>query len=317
MGQHVCSSSCSGQYVKGYDDLPDRITEHATMRSDSVTTFKSHKVVTTMSSQHDCHRSKHRSKKVKHKKKRHKKRRKVTDSESNAAIALTENLLPISMNDFAADIDDEMNKTYVLYREGFCHGSDGDSMMPINTITTQTMEPMDIAGPSDILTSKFQLNHIISRTPPRYQIMKWKLFYSLLNDGCSMQTFYGNTQDFEQSLLILKDNDNNIFGAFLDSKWKAEYHHYTGSANCFVYRFSFEHDEYSIFEYHSSGDKPYYVQSDYDGITIGAGECPAIYIANNLLMGRTAKSDTFDSEPLSTNTIFEIQNIEIWCPVFD
>ena len=84
-----------------------------------------------------------------------------------------------------------------------------------------------------------------------------------------------------------------------------------------MYKFSFDSHEYSIWEYHSTGQKPYFVQSDYDGITIGAGECPAIYIQNNLLLGRTTKSDTFQSDPLSTNTVFQIQNIEIWCPTWE
>lgn len=221
----------------------------------------------------------------------------------------------IAMDNFNNDTN--MNKTFVLYREGFCEGEDGTSMIPVNTITRGSMLEMDIDGISDILPKKFQLNHIISRCPQKYHFMKWKCLYSLLQDGCSMQTFYGNTQNMQQSIMIIRDHTDNIFGAFLDSKWRAEYHHYTGSRECFVYKFAFETNEYSIFEYHSTGDKPYFVQSDYDGITIGAGECPAIYIQNNLLMGRTTKSQTFQSDPLSSNSIFQIKNIEIWCPFFE
>lgn len=103
----------------------------------------------------------------------------------------------------------------------------------------------------------------------------------------------------------------------MDSKWKTEYHHYSGSNECFVYKFHFETSEYSIFEYHSCGDKPYFYHGDYDGITIGAGECPAIYIKNDLLLGRTTKCDTFKNDPLSSNSIFNIKDIEIWCPFFE
>ena len=79
------------------------------------------------------------------------------------------------------DNDTNMNKTFVLYREGFCEGEDGTSMIPVNTITRGSMLEMDIDGISDILPKKFQLNHIISRCPQKYHFMKWKCLYSLLH----------------------------------------------------------------------------------------------------------------------------------------
>lgn len=338
MGQNLCS--CSVQYIKGYDNLPDRITEHSAMRKNSMVTFKSHKIVTTISlsttsgsSRHHRHSHHHGIKHIKHKgskqrkQNKHHKRRHHIDtlsitinetesSQSNDDLHL---LPPIALENMNENCDESLiNQTMmVMYREGFCEGDDGESLIPMNTITRRSLTEMDIDGISNILSNKLQLNHIISRCPERYQYMKWKCSYSLLNHGCSMQTFYSNTEDTQQSVMIIKDQSNNIFGAFLDSKWKAEYHHYAGSNECFVYKFHFESNEYSIFEYHHTGEKPYFVQSDYDGITIGAGECPAIYIQNDLLLGRTTKSDTFTSEPLSSNPIFQIKDIEIWSPHFE
>mmetsp|Transcript_22847 Transcript_22847/g.20075 ORF Transcript_22847/g.20075 Transcript_22847/m.20075 type:complete len:347 (+) Transcript_22847:68-1108(+) len=346
MGQNFCS--CSVQYIKGYDDLPDRITEHSAMRKNSMVSFKSHKIVTTISlapipdsskpQHHHSHHHHHRHSGhhgIKHIKYKHSKQRKQNkhhkrhDDMKTLSITINEtessqsddglNLLPpIALENMNGNCDESLiNETMmVMYREGFCEGDDGESLIPMNTITRRSLTEMDIDGISNILSNKLQLNHIISRCPERYHFMKWKCLYSLLNHGCSMQTFYRNTEDMQQSVLIIKDQSNNIFGAFLDSKWKAEYHHYTGSNECFVYKFHFEANEYSVFEYHHTGDKPYFVQSDYDGITIGAGECPAIYIQNDLLLGRTTKSDTFTNEALSSS-IFKIKDIEIWCPHFE
>jgi len=310
------------------------------MRKDSLVSFKSHKIVTTitLSPMHhthappQSHRSKRRKsrKRSEHKdkaerastkrrrKKQHAKGRKLLNITIHGTPSTNQSVTfsPIPMHSIHFSAEISMNKTYVLYREGFYEGDD-EALIPINTITTGSMIEMDIEGRSNILFNQFQLNHIISRTPQKYHFMKWKCLYSLLNDGCSMQTFYGNTENHEQCMLVIQDQSNNIFGAFLDSKFRAQYHHYTGSQDCFVYKFVFESNEYSVFEYHPTGAKPYFLQSDFDGITVGAGECPAIYIERNLLMGRTTKSDTFQSELLSTNSIFEIRNIEVWCPFFE
>ena len=102
----------------------------------------------------------------------------------------------------------------------------------------------------------------------------------------------------------------------MDSKWKAEYHHYAGSNKCFVYKFHFETNEYSIFEYHHSGDKPYFVQSDYNGITIGL-ENVQQFIFKMIYCWEGPQCDTFKNDPLSSNPIFQIKNLEIWCPFFE
>eukprot|EP00485_Elphidium_margaritaceum_P009208 CAMPEP_0202691512 /NCGR_PEP_ID=MMETSP1385-20130828/6211_1 /ASSEMBLY_ACC=CAM_ASM_000861 /TAXON_ID=933848 /ORGANISM="Elphidium margaritaceum" /LENGTH=246 /DNA_ID=CAMNT_0049346933 /DNA_START=132 /DNA_END=868 /DNA_ORIENTATION=+ len=199
-------------------------------------------------------------------------------------------------------------KKLVLYREGF-YESDEGQWTPINTICTRSLTPIDIEGGSDILTSASQLSHILSRAPQRYQCMKWKCFYSLLKDGCSMQTFYDRTMEQDINVLIVQDAQNNIFGAYVDAKLKAKHpQRYDGSNECFVYKFTFDiqNRTYSIFEYHAPAcpakAKPYFVQSDDEGITIGAGECPAIYIQNNLLEGSSTESQTFNSEPLCAPT---------------
>ena len=131
-------------------------------------------------------------------------------SHSNECLNL---LAPIALEEINADCDDDTNidKTYVLYREGFCADEDGASLIPMNTITRRSLIEMDIDGVSNILSNKLQLNHIISRCPERYHYMKWKCLYSLLNHGCSMQTFYHNTQDLEQSMLIIHDQSDNVW----------------------------------------------------------------------------------------------------------
>lgn len=205
MGQDFCS--CSAQYLKGYDDLPDRITEHSAMRKSSMITFKSQKIITTISLSPIIHNNSKHHKHHKH----HRHHTTINETESIQSNEGLELLPPISMDIINKNCDDFNinNKRYVLYREGFCCGDNGD-LQSINTITTRSLIEMDIDGISNILSNKLQLNHIISRSPEKYHFMKWKCLYSLLNDGCSINTFYHNIQDMEQSMLIIKDKSNNV-----------------------------------------------------------------------------------------------------------
>lgn len=119
-----------------------------------------------------------------------------------------------------------------------------------------------------------------------------------------------------------------IFGAFLDCELKFNdlEHSYHGSMESFVFRFEFGRKKYSIFEYHHTGSEPYILQCDHNGITVGKGESPALFIDHNLIRGSTMECMTFRNDllsPRATNSkelkqhVFRIKDMEIWCPTLD
>lgn len=134
-------------------------------------------------------------------------------------------------------------KTYTLYREGvvtrksnqnqLSQGGnesneleDVPSTRSVHSITSVMMLEMDIEGESAILTERLKLNHILSRVPPRYLWMRWKAVYSLLADGCSMQTLFDKVSNVEQSVMIIQDQwDNVLLLKSLHSVYSPLYHH--------------------------------------------------------------------------------------------
>merc|ERR1719410_1086007 len=133
-------------------------------------------------------------------------------------------------------------------------------------------------------TSGFELRQIVCLCPSRTHIWKWKLFYSTAIHGISMNTLYGNCENVDESILIIKDSTNNIFGAFIDVQWTVSTD-YRGSIDCFVFKFvdKEENDDdkeektdkkdnnskHKLIIYRPSGQKAYFMRNDMQSITIG------------------------------------------------
>ena len=183
-------------------------------------------------------------------------------------------------------------------------------------------------------TSGFELRQIVSSCPSRTHIWRWKLFYSTAIHGISMNTLYKNCEDVEESILIIKDSTNCVFGAFIDVQWSV-CTEYRGSIDCFVFQFvdkqnvkkkdeenkeeeskhnDSKHAKHKFIVYRSSGNKSYVIRNDMESITIGAGECPSIYFDADLNFGRSTNCSTFSSPQLTLNTQFQITTLEIWGP---
>ena len=43
---------------------------------------------------------------------------------------------------------------------------------------------------------------------------EWRLLFSIAKDGHSMQTFYSNTKNRDNTVIIIKDDNDKVFGAF-------------------------------------------------------------------------------------------------------
>ena len=198
---------------------------------------------------------------------------------------------------------------------------------------TYSLVPPDVEfnEKSDIVENS-KLREVVLKCPSRTHMWRWKLYYSCSRHGISMNTFYANCQDIEESLLMIKDQNGNIFGAYLDVDWSIS-SDYRGSIDCFVFEIKSiiapaknekkpekqekgikKKREQKLIVYKSSGKKPYVLKNDFDSITVGAGECPALYIDSDLNLGRSAVCQTFDSPCLSDQTSFRIQELEIWGP---
>ena len=82
-----------------------------------------------------------------------------------------------------------------------------------------------------------------------------------------MQTFYNQTRKRDNTVILIKDSSEKVFGAFCCEQWGISYHFY-GIGESFV--FEFEEDDIRVFEYTGQNTKIQY--SDETSLMIGGGK---------------------------------------------
>ncbi|ETO15017.1 TLD family protein [Reticulomyxa filosa] len=223
----------------------------------------------------------------------------ATSIEENANLIAIYNFLQKNKNNTKSCHDSNVSKQTTT--------KSGAKSIRINTKKIQSRNSctLDISI-SSICTTR-QLTQVIANCPGYAELWNWKLCYSLQKDGSSLVTFFENCKNTVQSILLVKDEQGHVFGAFVDTFWR-NVPEYGGSVDCFVWHFD-EQDKLCV--YKSTGYNRFYAHSDYNGIIIGEGGTPALYINADFCLGRTTKCNTFASPPLTSDN-FSIISFEVY-----
>lgn len=72
--------------------------------------------------------------------------------------------------------------------------------------------------------------------PSLVRMREWKLLFSINQDGVSFHTFYANTKNRDNTVLIIKDEKGKVFGGYLCEEWRKTMHFY-GLGESFVFAF--------------------------------------------------------------------------------
>jgi len=109
------------------------------------------------------------------------------------------------------------------------------------------------------------------------------------------------------SLIIVKDVDQNMFGAFVSNQLVIRESFY-GNGESFLFTY---YPEFRVFNW--SGANEFFVKGDVHGLGFGCGEGTyGLWVDSDLYHGRTSASKTYNNDPLTTNEDFLIASIEIW-----
>lgn len=172
-------------------------------------------------------------------------------------------------------------------------------------------EPVDLLpvlmDPSALLEDT-HIEKLSTRLPARVQGYPWRLVYSTVVHGTSLKTLYRNLMELDcPVLMVIKDMDNQIFGAFSTHPFRVSEHCY-GTGETFLYSFCPE-----IKVYRWTGENSYFVKGNTDSLQIGGGGGRlGLWLDADLYHGATSKCSTFNNLPLSSKQDFTIQNLEVW-----
>ncbi|XP_026174683.1 nuclear receptor coactivator 7 isoform X2 [Mastacembelus armatus] len=152
------------------------------------------------------------------------------------------------------------------------------------------------------------IEKLACRLPARVQGYPWRLAYSTVKHGTSLKTLYRNLTDIDSPvLLVVKDMDNQIFGAFSTHPFRMSDHFY-GTGETFLYSFCPE-----IKVYRWTGENSYFVKGSTDCLQMGGGGGQlGLWLDAELYRGTTTKCATFNNQPLSAQQDFNIHSLEVW-----
>eukprot|EP01100_Stratorugosa_tubuloviscum_P013565 TRINITY_DN6878_c0_g1_i2.p1 TRINITY_DN6878_c0_g1~~TRINITY_DN6878_c0_g1_i2.p1 ORF type:complete len:595 (-),score=245.76 TRINITY_DN6878_c0_g1_i2:94-1878(-) len=165
----------------------------------------------------------------------------------------------------------------------------------------------DILTSSTIFTTE-HFNQAWEWLPPRYRIREPYLVFNAAKDGFNLKTLYLKCENISPSILILKTKSNSIFGAFLSHPLRP-CDTFIGNGECFIFTFD---SQPKAFHWNQYSNKEFFFNPASRSLTIGGGQGTAIWLDDELLHGKTTWCQTFNNEPLQSNSDFECVTIEVF-----
>ena len=162
--------------------------------------------------------------------------------------------------------------------------------------------------PSDILNS-YQLKELYEFLPDSHQYSDLYRVFSITIDGSSLRTFYEKCQDINNSILVLKDDEGNIFGGYASEKFEP-IHNFMGTGECFLFSF-YKGNKINVFN--STGINRFYMYCDDEQVCFGCSDDYfSLALTKDFLEGYTHTTQTYQNMPLSSKDKFIIVKLELW-----
>ncbi|XP_028653487.1 nuclear receptor coactivator 7-like isoform X3 [Erpetoichthys calabaricus] len=158
------------------------------------------------------------------------------------------------------------------------------------------------------LLDDIHVEKLAAHLPARTQGYPWRLAYSTVLHGTSLKTLYRNMAELDSPvILVIKDMDNQVFGALASSPFRITDHCY-GTGETFLFTFNTD-----LKVFHWSGEDSYFIKGDKDSLQLGAGGGHfGLWLDADLCRGCSSPCETFNNETLSKREDFVIQDLEIW-----
>ena len=172
--------------------------------------------------------------------------------------------------------------------------------------TAQYLPKLNI--PSEIFSS-IQLKELHSKLPYYHQYTNLKRVFSISVDGCALRSFYDKCEKVNNSILVLKDEDGNIFGGYASEAWTPKYTFY-GTGECFLFTY-YKENRINIFS--STGQNDHYMYGDDEQICMGCSDDYfSLSLRNNFLDGYSKSTKTYNNETFNNKDKFTIDKLELW-----
>jgi hypothetical protein len=162
--------------------------------------------------------------------------------------------------------------------------------------------------PSEILNN-IQLKEIHTHLPYFHQYVSLYRLFSISVDGSALKSLYKKCEGIKNSILIIKDDEGNVFGAYASDVFYPS-STFCGSPDSFLFTF---YKEDKIHVYKSTEINNHYMYCDNEQICFGnTDDYFSLSLKNNLLDGYSKTTTTYQNKPLNDKDKFIIVKLEVW-----
>lgn len=167
----------------------------------------------------------------------------------------------------------------------------------------------------------YLLGHLWEWIPDRIAVKEPYVAFSTNEDGCALQTLFNKTKNLEPTVLLIKTEDGDAFGAYCSESWNTglqlENGRYFGTGETFLFTLRPTVTRYLWSEVgiekrdslnHAS---QLFMTAGHDHIIVGSGNGSGIWLYEDLHRGKTERCDTFCNEPLARTKDFICTVVEV------
>ncbi|KAF1334992.1 hypothetical protein FI667_g1602, partial [Globisporangium splendens] len=165
---------------------------------------------------------------------------------------------------------------------------------------------------SSILTLD-QVAYLDNAMPITCQLYQWCLLYSTEVNGSSLHTLLALTRGQSPTLLVIKDDQGNVFGGFGSDEWHRATQYY-GNGETFLFSFAGHKgsNNAGFTKYPWSRRNSYFMLCSEESLVMGGGGSFGLYLDSDLASGTTGACETFSSRPLVSAQEFSCVHVEVW-----
>ena len=162
--------------------------------------------------------------------------------------------------------------------------------------------------PSDIF-STIQLKQLYEFLPDSHQYSDLNRVFSISVDGCALKTFYNKCEGINNSILVIKDDEGNIFGAYASECFEPN-KTFSGTGECFLFTF---YKGNKIHVFNSTGINRSFMYCDDEQICFGCSDDYfSLSLRDDFYEGYTHTTQTYQNLLLSSKDKFIIVKLELW-----
>ncbi|XP_032462664.1 TLD domain-containing protein 2 isoform X5 [Phocoena sinus] len=178
---------------------------------------------------------------------------------------------------------------------------------PEDPVEPQLAEASQVLGASEMRQVRAQ-SMISLHLPPRVAGHSWSLAFCTSRDGFSLRSLYRQMEGHSGPvLLVLRDQDGQMFGAFSSSAIRLSKGFY-GTGETFLFSFS---PQLKVFKW--TGNNSFFLKGDLDSLMMGCGSGHfGLWLDGDLYHGGSHPCATFNNEVLARQEQFCIKELEAW-----